>query len=1093
MEDNKYIDNIEYQYLNPIDNLDSNEVNDLKKILTKENIKNIAVTGPYSSGKSSVVNSALNKINNDKKCLFNKKINSITISLAKLMNDNETQEIISENSEINNEDQENISKEIESDNKTQENNSNKNENNTDIKQDKIDIVKISSSKNTSNYNNQGKVNNNTLRRTIVEKIYYSCVKNENRFNIVIGLFAAWIAIVLFLAFWLYKYNMFDYWHDNYEKSFMWLKIILVIIICITLAAIIFMLIKITKHASLSYGDINLDLSFDSLDNPFITKLQAIIKILKRKKIKYIIFEDLDRFNCYSIFDDLRDLNDNLNKRIKITFIYEVRDDIFTPESKGKFFDIAIPVVPFLSFESSGEELNKFFKSKKMALSDKFINNVSVYINDIRILKNAYNSYCIYYNNLDKSIESNDSLFTYMLYKELFPDDFYKFINHEGVIIDIIEKFKRKINEVSVLNSESIKIFIDNYGQYTKECMSSVTELNNENPKYIEFIKFAIINGYIDTDYSNYIYRFNKGSRTREDNDFVVKVRSLNNIDNFDYKIKDVPSVVKVLVDTDYAKYSSLNINILKELLLLNKDEQKKYIKTLINSSYYIRALEEYHTNETGYLLFIEQLVQWDNNIFNTILKTKQKDNIIKFIINNVNLVFISNNLSVKELICYLESNNIINSLILERYRILKELKLKINNLEIISEKELRDYLVNNELYKINFNNIVNILKNNKSKIDFIKKKNMTEIMKNKKLKKYVLNNFEEYLNDCYSQFNNQSDTQDIICEIINNASISEENIIKFMEKQNDIIENIELIKDEMIEFCLKNGYLEYSLNNIITCLNNGIDESIVYSCINENKITIKRGDNKYVETIKKILNNNLLDINSANDLLKVKFKKSDKYQYDEIISINNKEIVKAIVKSNNVSFDNNILNYIISNDYNLDDYIVNNKEVIERDFEKIKQYFNLKAKTIMINSKNKNEFIFGDEIRCKVVDLATEAEIDTLKIDTLKNIFNLQIENHFAIKFKLFEKLFDSLNDENRVKLINNNIDYLLREQLIDIIDAMNDENYRKMLTNGKIAKINNTEDNLLLIKNLKKKNFNIKISKIKDEVIILKRNTDKV
>ena len=165
---------------------------------------------------------------------------------------------------------------------------------------------------------------------------------------------------------------------------------------------------------------------------------------------------------------------------------------------------------------------------------------------------------------------------------------------------------------------------------------------------------------------------------------------------------------------------------------------------------------------------------------------------------------------------------------------------------------------------------------------------MTEIMNNKKLKKYVLSNFDTYLNDCYSQLNNQSDTQDILCEIINDSTINEENIRKFMEKQNDIIDNIELIKDEMVEFCLKNSYLEYSLKNIIKCLNNGIDESIVYSCINENKITIKRGDNKYVDTIKKMLNNNLLNIDSANDLLKVKFKKCDKYQYDEIISISNK-------------------------------------------------------------------------------------------------------------------------------------------------------------------------------------------------------------
>ena len=724
MENKTYIDNIKFQYLNPIDNSDSNEVKDLVKILSEKKIKNIAVTGPYSSGKSSIVNTALKEIN--KKKIFNKKTKSITISLAKLMNDNETKEINNNknenNNDIKNDSIDTIKTNLSSSTEKSSNQvkDDKNENNNDTINYNIDTIKTNLTKSIEKHGNHVKVDKNELRRTIVEKIYYSCVKNEIIHNIGIVLFVVWITAILFMGIWLYKYNMFDYWKDYYEKYLIVIKTNLIILICISLAVILYMIIRKTKHASLSYGDINLDLSFDTLENPFITNLQPIIKMLKRKKIKYIIFEDLDRFNCYSIFDDLRDFNDNLNKLMEITFVYEVRDDIFTPESKGKFFDIAIPVVPFVSFESSGDELKKFFNNSTLSLLDKYINNVSVYINDIRILKNAYNSYCIYYTNLDKSIESKESLFTYMLYKELFPEDFCKFINHEGVIIGIIEKIKKEIDktlkdkfdeiknkenlkneyeinkdyenipaiereiqtledEVGKLNSKSIKFFIDKYTLDTQEFMSGLKQLNNENARYIEFIKFAIRNGYIDTDYSNYIHRFNEGSRTREDNDFVVKIRSLNNVDNFDYKINNVASVVNVLVDTDYAKSDSINLNILRKLELLNKNELEIYLNTLIHSPYYKRALEEYHTNEEGYPLFIGQLVQWDNNIFNTILNTKEKDNIIKFIINNVNIAFISHNNSVNELISYLEYNNTINLLESKRYEILKELKVKINN------------------------------------------------------------------------------------------------------------------------------------------------------------------------------------------------------------------------------------------------------------------------------------------------------------------------------------------------------------------------------------------------------------------------------
>ena len=93
------------------------------------------------------------------------------------------------------------------------------------------------------------------------------------------------------------------------------------------------------------------------------ELEFIIKAINIAKYKYIIFEDLDRYNNPEIFEKLRDLNITLNSALKqkIKFIYAIRDEVFMGENRTKFFDFIIPVVPYVSYENSGEELLKIIK------------------------------------------------------------------------------------------------------------------------------------------------------------------------------------------------------------------------------------------------------------------------------------------------------------------------------------------------------------------------------------------------------------------------------------------------------------------------------------------------------------------------------------------------------------------------------------------------------------------------------------------------------------------------------------------------------------------------------------------------------------
>src|SRR5690554_1384196 len=104
------------------------------------------------------------------------------------------------------------------------------------------------------------------------------------------------------------------------------------------------------------------LSFDIDSNNEISILNSyieeLIHLFRSSDFKLVILEDLDRFENHEIFDKLREVNHILRyspelKNKKIKFLYVVRESIFKNENeKNKFFDIIIPVVPFISSKNS---------------------------------------------------------------------------------------------------------------------------------------------------------------------------------------------------------------------------------------------------------------------------------------------------------------------------------------------------------------------------------------------------------------------------------------------------------------------------------------------------------------------------------------------------------------------------------------------------------------------------------------------------------------------------------------------------------------------------------------------------------------------
>ena len=100
-----------------------------------------------------------------------------------------------------------------------------------------------------------------------------------------------------------------------------------------------------------------------------------------------------------------------------------------------FFDYIIPVVPVVdgtnSYDQFIDHLNKNRLTEKF--NKKFSQGISLYIDDMRLLKNICNEFLIYYHRLNTTELNFNKMFAIITYKNLFPKDFSDLQNGRGYV------------------------------------------------------------------------------------------------------------------------------------------------------------------------------------------------------------------------------------------------------------------------------------------------------------------------------------------------------------------------------------------------------------------------------------------------------------------------------------------------------------------------------------------------------------------------------------------------------------------------------------------------------------------------------------
>lgn len=215
--------------------------------------------------------------------------------------------------------------------------------------------------------------------------------------------------------------------------------------------------NIFKRLNLQGNEIEI---FQETNESYFDKyLNEVLYLFENSEADAIIFEDIDRHNVNQIFEKLKEINTLINnkkmkeKKAPIRFIYLLRDDIFISKDRTKFFDFIIPVVPVIDGSNSYDQFIEHFKLGGIynLFDEGFLKGLSLYIDDMRILKNIYNEFVIY-NNLIQSIElNNNKLLAIIAYKNIFPRDFSELQLGRGYVHTIFE------NKLSFIEQELIEI------------------------------------------------------------------------------------------------------------------------------------------------------------------------------------------------------------------------------------------------------------------------------------------------------------------------------------------------------------------------------------------------------------------------------------------------------------------------------------------------------------------------------------------------------------------------------------------------------------------------------------------------------------
>ena len=408
---------------------------------SNSDIKNIAITGIYGAGKSTVWNTYVRQ----------KGLNNvITVSLGKYKNN------ISDDDSL-----------------------------KEVSMTKLATSETDSAKDKLRNENQRTVNiddDNRVERQLINQILsqieskkipiskYGFKSNKSILNICLQSLA-FISIICSILLWITRDTFLPFvnkLHENFDGISLILLCSLLLFVPLFYYLYIFYKGNKFRISKITFKGAEANVNDDKSDESVLDRdIKELVYLLRSSGTKIVVFEDLDRYNSTSIYTKLRELNFLLNHYVMISgdkkpvrFIYMLKDSLFFSKNRTKFFDFILPIVPIVDSKTSENELIELFKAVENAPDRSVLADISLYVDDMRLLKNIVNEYIVYSKVIPLGQIDLDSnkLFALITLKNIFPNEFDLLQEDKGFIRTVFDKLESNKREVALnLKKELEKI------------------------------------------------------------------------------------------------------------------------------------------------------------------------------------------------------------------------------------------------------------------------------------------------------------------------------------------------------------------------------------------------------------------------------------------------------------------------------------------------------------------------------------------------------------------------------------------------------------------------------------------------------------
>lgn len=457
--------------------------------LTKGTIRNVALTGPYGSGKSSIIQTLMEEYD---------KAHYLPISLATLQADVEEGEM-DNNEECRKKQTELLNRKIE----------------YSILQQLI-------------YREKAQTVPNSRFRRIVHIEYNKLIQYA------LGTIGFLLA---FLIVFEPSYAKVDSIYNflNFGKWNLLFDIIASIYLLYGLFILFIYFIK--SYANSKLNKLNLkdgDIEIKEENSIFNKHLDEILYFFQVTTYNVVIIEDLDRFETEKIYLKLRELSQLVNESKivdrHVVFLYAIKDDVFVNEARTKFFDYISTVIPVINPSNSKAKLKEALKVRGFddnEIPDEDLSEMAFFIQDMRILTNIANEYCQYRSKLynqDKNNLSRTKLLAMIVYKNYFPKDFAQLHKRDGLVYSCLMSKNKFINE-ALKKLEGKK----NELEEKKKLIVENNHLKETDLRYLflqeirESVNISMVTIHVNDQY----YSLKQISQNKELFDTLYKLNSIN--------------------------------------------------------------------------------------------------------------------------------------------------------------------------------------------------------------------------------------------------------------------------------------------------------------------------------------------------------------------------------------------------------------------------------------------------------------------------------------------------------------------------------------------------------------------------------------